>query len=244
MKVLLVTTTYKGKSYIWDRFISRVKELTYPVDVLIVDNSEDLTYQDKLKESVNDTNFKVIHSPYNERSKISLTNSQNLARQYFLDGDYTHFFSLESDLIPPKDIVEQLLESDKDVISGWYYITRNPRPCLCREWTLIDMKFAQKAPLLTDLAKNKIMKVFSGSFGCSLIKRKVLEEIKFKVYQRFTSHADTWFYFDCERKGFEVFVDTNLLIPHFQDWKWDEITKNDEKIEDDLLKLKPEGGLI
>jgi len=35
----------------------------------------------------------------------------------------------------------------------------------------------------------------------------------------------TWFYLDCEKKGIEVYVDTDLLIPHFQDYKWDELVK-------------------
>ena len=84
------------------------------------------------------------------------------------------------------------------------------------------------------------MKCFLGSFGVSLIKRKVLEEIKFKVYVGFVHHADTWFFFDCEKKGFEVWVDTDLLIPHFQDYKWTEIFDKDQEIEKEKMKLKLE----
>jgi hypothetical protein len=105
------------------------------------------------------------------------------------------------------------------------------------------MKLAQKQPLMTELAKDRLFKAFSGSFGCSLIKKEVLEKIKFKVFAGFNHHSDTWFYFDCEREGFEVFVDTDLLIPHFQDYQWENILNRDKEIEQDIMKLKLEEGL-
>ena len=236
-KIMLVTTTYEGKSYVLERFIDRVKSLTYPdIEVLFIDNSKTDDYLNKIKSF----GMNCIKSKWDERSKIRLTNAQNLMRTKFLESDCTHLFILEQDLIPPVDIIEQLLESDKDVISGWYYITETPRPCLSREWTLVDMKFFPTPPLLIDMAKEKLMKCFLGSFGVSLIKRKVIEDITFKCYVGFVHHADTWFYFDCERKGFEVYVDTDLLIPHFQDYKWGEIVNNDKEIEKEKMKLKLE----
>ncbi len=239
-KIMLGCTTYDGKSYVLEKFIDRVKSLTYPdLEVIFIDNSETDEYMNKIKSF----GMNCIKSKWDERSKIRLTNAQNIMRTKFLESDCTHLFVLEQDLIPPIDIIEKLLASDKDIVGGWYYITEIPRPCLCREWTLIDMKFFQKSPVLTDMSKEKLIKCFSGSFGVSLIKRKVIEEIKFKAYVGFVHHADTWFYFDCEKKGFEVFVDTDLLIPHFQNYKWGDIVDKDNKIDKDKMKLKLEGEL-
>ena len=239
-KVMIGIPTYEGKGYILERFVDRVKSLTYSnYEVLFIDNSKTDDYMNKIKS----LGMNCIKSTWNEQSKIRLTNAQNLMRTKFLEGDYTHLFILEQDLIPPKDIIEQLIEHDKDVVGGWYYITQVPRPCLSREWTLVDMKFFQKSPLMIELAKERLIKCFSGSFGCSLIKRKVIEEIKFKVYRHFSHHSDTWFYFDCEKKGFEVWVDTDLLIPHFQDYKWGEILNKDKRIDEEKMKLKLAEGL-
>jgi len=239
-KILIGCTTYEGKDYVLERYVERVKNLTYDnYDVLFIDNSKGDEYSKKIKS----LGMNVIKSTWNEQSKIRLTNAQNLMRKKFLEGDYTHLFILEQDLIPQKDIIERLLEHNKDVVSGWYYITAVPRPCLSREWTLVDMKFCPKQPLMIDMAKEKLMKCFSGSFGVSLIKRKVLAEIKFKAYNHFTQHADTWFYFDCDKKGFKVYVDTGLLVPHFQDYKWEEILDKDKEIEQENLKLKLVEGL-
>ena len=239
-KILIGCTTYEGKDYILERYVNKVKELTYNnYEVLFIDNSKGDNYFNKIKS----LGMNVVKSPWNEQSKIRLTNAQNLMRTKFLEGDYTHLFVLEQDLIPPKDIIEQLLEHDKDVVGGWYYISEVPRPCLSREWTLIDLKFCPRQPLMTEMAQKRLMKCFLTSFGVSLIKRKVLEEIKFKAYTHFTQHADTWFFFDCEKKGFEVYVDTDLLIPHFQDYKWNEMLDKDKKIDQERLKLKLAEGL-
>lgn len=239
-KILIGVPTYSGKEYILERFVERIKNFTYPnYDVLFVDNSKGDEYFKKIKK----LGVPVEKGKWNKQSKIRLTNAQNLLRDNFLRGDYTHFFSLEQDLIPPKDIIEKLLDHDKDVVGGWYYITEVPRPCLSREWKLVGMQFTPSPPLMVDMAKKKLMKCFLGSFGCSLIKRKVLEEIRFKVYAGFTQHSDTWFYFDCDKKGFEVFVDTDLLIPHFQDYKWDGILSKDKEIDFEKRKLKLEGEL-
>lgn len=236
-KILVCVPTYSGKGYILDRFVARLKEFTYSnYDILIVDNSEGDEYFNRIKS----LGVPVEKSKWNEQSKIRLTNAQNLMRKRFLEGDYSHMFSLEQDLIPPKDIIEQLLAHDKDVVGGWYYITSIPRPCVSQEWTLIDMKFCQKPPLLINMATERLMKCFSASFGVSLIKRKVIEEIKFKVYTGFSHHSDTWFYFDCEKKGFEVWIDTDLLIPHFQDYQWGKILSKDKELDEEKMKLKLE----
>jgi len=239
-KVLLACPTYEGKGYILERFVERIKSLTYSnLDILFVDNSKGKKYFNKIKK----LGIPVEKGEWNEQSKIRLTNSQNQLRDRFLEGDYDYFFSLEQDLIPPKDIIEQLIAHDKDVVGGWYYITDVPRPCLSREWKLVDMQFSHTTPVLEDMAKEKLMKCFLASWGCCLIKRKVLEKIKMKVYQTFSQHSDTWFYFDCEKNNFDVYVDTDLLIPHFQDYEWDKILKNDKVIEKEKIKLKLEVGL-
>jgi len=236
-KILIGCTTYSGKEYVLERYINRVKELTFNnYEVLFIDNSKEDDYFNKIKS----LGMNVIKSPWNERSKIRLTNAQNILRDKFLEGDYTHLFILEQDLIPPRDIIETLLSHDKDVVSGWYYITEVPRPCLSREWELLEMKFCPKQPLMVEMAKERLMKCFLASFGVSLIKREVLEKIRFKAYHGFTQHADTWFFFDCEKNGFGVYVDTDLLIPHFQDYKWGEILNKDKEIEKDFMKLKEE----
>jgi hypothetical protein len=237
-RCLISCPIYSGKDYIIERFINRIKELTYEnYDILLVDNSKEIDFAKKVKS----LGVNVVKLKYDENSKKRLVSSRNYIRDYVLKNDYDYFFSLECDVIPPKDIIEQLLAHDKKVVGGWYYICEEPniRPCLAREWTLVDMKFTYK-PISNDLAENKLIKVHLGSFGCSLIHRSVLEEIKFKAYPTMPHHDDTWFYFDCEKKGIDVFVDTDLLVPHFQDHKWSEIDKVNRLDDFEKMRLKEE----
>jgi cellulose synthase/poly-beta-1,6-N-acetylglucosamine synthase-like glycosyltransferase len=236
-RILIGCPTYSGKEYCIERYIDRVKNLTYKnYDILLIDNSKGNKFFNKIKK----LKVPVIKGTWNEQSKIRLTNSQNKLREICLKKGYEYMMMLESDLIPPKDIIEQLLSHKKLVVSGWYYITSTPRPCLSQTWELVDMKFKPKIPLLTEMSKQRLMKVFMGSFGCSLIHRSVLEQIKFKVFKTFSHHADTWFYFDCEKLNIPVFVDTDLLVPHFQDYQWDKILNKDKLIETESMRLKLE----
>jgi len=233
-KILLAAPIYDGKEYITERYLERIKELTYDnYDILLVDTSKTTDFAKKIK----DQGFNVVKLEYEENTKIALVNARNYIRDYILKNNYDYFFSLEQDLIPQKDIIEQLLSHGKEVVGGLYYITEDPRPCLSMEWTMVDMKFIPKQPLMTEMGKERLMKVFLGSFGCCLIHRSVLEKIRFKVYFTFPHHDDTWFYFDCEKEGVGVYVDTDLLIPHFQDYKWGEIFDKNE--EDEVKRMIP-----
>ena len=234
-KVLLACPVYDGKDYIIERFIKRVRELTYEnYDILLVDNSKTNDFAKKIKS----LGINVVKLKWDENSKKRLVISRNYIRDYVLENGYDYFFSLECDLVPPRDIIEKLLAHKKKVVGGWYYICAIPyiRPCLAREWTLVNMQFAFKEELFEKMAKTKLMKVLQGSFGCCIIHRDILEQIRFKTYITMPHPEDTWFYLDCEKKGIEVYVDTDLLIPHFQDYKWDELVKKN-KIED-LKQMK------
>ena len=230
---------YDGKEYITDRYLERVNELTYGnYDILLVDNSKTIDFAKKLKSK----GVNVVKIEWEENSKKRLVMARNYLRDYALKNNYDYFFSLEQDVIPPKDIIEQLLVHDKEVVSGWYYICKGPdaRPCLAQEWTLVDMKFTLNHDVMDNLARTKLMKVFLGSLGCSLIRKDVLEKIKFRYLPTFSHHDDTWFYMDCEKKEIGVYVDTSLLVAHFQDYKWGEIAKNNEKEEFEKMKIKEE----
>jgi len=238
-RVLLAAPIYDGKDYIIDRYIERIKELTYDnYDILLVDNSKTIDFAKKVKKM----GVNIVKLKWEENSKKRLVSSRNYIREYALKNNYDYFFSLECDILPPKDVIEQLLSCEKKIVCGWYYITPYPhtRPCLSREWTMIEMKFAHVIPLPIYMAKHKLMKCWLGSFGCMLIHRSVLEKIKFKTYDIFSHHDDTWFFFDCEKQGFEVYCKTDLLVPHFQDNKWAEIKKKNWNNEFNKIRAKEE----
>lgn len=58
-----------------------------------------------------------------------LVDKLNYARDMVLKNGYTHLFHLESDVIPPKDVINKFLEHGKDLVTGIYFI-RGRQECM------------------------------------------------------------------------------------------------------------------
>ena len=225
-KVLVGAPNNLRKEYILERYINRLKELTYPnYEIVLADNSK----EDDYKAKIEGLGIKCLKTAWYEGSRARICESRNAIRQYMLDNNFDYYMSIEADVIPQRDIIEQLMIHDKDIVGGWYYICDpgKARPCIANEWTLVGGdKLMNEPPKGTKMARERLMKVFLGSMGIMLFKRKVLEKIKFKVYEHFSHHDDTWFFFDTENYGFDVYVDTDLLVAHFQTFnQWEDTIK-------------------
>ena len=64
-----------------------------------------------------------------------------------------------------------------------------------------------------------IKQSYENGIGCTLIKRKVMEQIKFRIEKGQAGHSDKYFYMDLWAKGINNFVDTSVFVRHFNsDW--------------------------
>src|SRR3989338_10139709 len=123
-KVLVGCPTSMHKKYCIEEYLAAAKALTYSnYDLILVDNTESDEYYDFL-ESKGVTVFKAPY--YAETARERIVVSRNMLRQYALENDYDYFFSLEQDVIPPVDVIEQLLSCKQPVVSGVY----------CKEYSL------------------------------------------------------------------------------------------------------------
>lgn len=105
-KVLVACSTNECKAYSLQRWIDNVKSFTYPnFDILVVDTSETDTY---IKPYMNQ--IPVIRIPYYEDQYRRMCEGMEVMRLKFLEGDYKWWFSCESDIIPPSNVIETLLE--------------------------------------------------------------------------------------------------------------------------------------
>ena len=68
------------------------------------------------------------------------------------------------------------------------------------------------------MAKERLMKCYLGSLGITLIHRDIFEKhgIRFWWAPEFSWHDDTGFFHDLDIRGIDFFIDTDLLVPHFQ----------------------------
>lgn len=235
-KVLVATVTYDGKDYIWDKYYSNIKNLEYDnYDFLVVDNTRRTGYYKKLlKQKVN-----ALHAPRGKNSRTALVNSYNMIRDYFLKGGYEYLLVIESDLIPPVDIITRLLRHNKEVIGCMYNIgydyseSQPPRPCLFGVKKLKEQDGAGKITLETfnytaeegfGFYGNGVIKIHGCGLGTTMIHRSIMEQFNFWYYEdendKIIKHCDVIFYMDLHNANRVVYVDTDIIIPHFNsDWK-------------------------
>ncbi|MAG20182.1 hypothetical protein CL618_01995 [archaeon] len=226
MKILVGCPTSNHKEYCLDQYISSIKSLTYKNDILLIDNSENKDYYKKIKEK----GIPVIKDKYRETARDRIIHSRNILRRLVLDNGYDYLFSLEQDVIPPKDVIERLLSHKKDIISGVYYKKIYI--------TVKDKEYTKIVPLLWKITKEdkekklmtyitdeelqtSLLNIDMCGLGCLLIHRNVLEKVKFRYEKQEKSFDDTWFCKDAIKNNFKIYTDPTLKCKHLtegMDW--------------------------
>jgi len=211
-KILVGCPTSFHKKYCLEEYAKAVKSLTYPnYDILLIDNSKDNNYFNKLKS----LNLPVIKGSYFEGALNRIIASRNLLREYTLKNNYDYLFSLEQDVIPPKDILEKLLQHKKRIISAIYfnYITKNNETRILPViWTRMDSKLRY---ILKPSELNKeVLQIAIAGLGCLLIHKTVLNKIKFRYEKNEDAFDDVYFALDCKKNNIPIYADTNLVVKH------------------------------
>jgi len=118
-KILVGAPVCKHYDYCLERYIEALKSFEYDnYDILLVDNSEDEIFYQKLKL----LGIPVIRKGHDEPSiKMKMIIGRNHLRQKTLNECYDYFFNLDQDVIPPKDTLKKLVATGKKVITGIYY---------------------------------------------------------------------------------------------------------------------------
>jgi GT2 family glycosyltransferase len=229
-KILVGCPTSFHKEYALEEYVKAVNSLTYPnFDILLVDNSEDNLYIEKIKK----LGLPVIKGPFFESARDRIIASRNILREKVLEENYDYFFSLEQDVLPPPDILQNLLKHSKKLITAIYFAHNVIPDSQTREliplvYKLIDKKTLDMRSLSeAELWDNQgLTEVVSAGLGCVLIHRSILEKIKFR-YEKNT-FDDRWFFIDCHDKKIEVFADTSIKCKHLihnRPYPWNEIKK-------------------
>ncbi|MBS3143388.1 glycosyltransferase family 2 protein [Candidatus Woesearchaeota archaeon] len=223
MKILVGCPTSNHKEYSLKEYLEGVKKLSYEnIHFVLVDNSETSNYYEKLKS----LGVSVIKDKYKESAKERVINSRNILRRYFLENDYDYFLSLEQDVVPPKDVIEKLLSHNKDIVGGLYfYLGDDNKTLLPMVWIHHEGEYARRLRF-SEVPKDELIEVITCGLGCVLIKRDVLENIKFRYEKGKEPWDDLWFCEDARAKGFKVYVDTSAKCKHFvKGMDWSKIKK-------------------
>lgn len=147
---------------------------------------------------------------------------RNLIADWSLRNDYDYLFSVDSDIVVPRDALRKMLHHDVDIVSG-VYVQRNDMnipelfvDCNSGDSTVKHMHIEEIRN-----ASSPLMQIAACGFGCVLVKREVLEKMTYPhfVYQPALLHhqtcpEDVYFCQKATALGFRVFVDTSIKCPH------------------------------
>lgn len=216
-KVLIGTPTAQIKDYCWNEFSERVDQLTYKKSAFyLVDNSLSRKYHKKIRKQRVDVGFVKRKSKSNIQY---ICESHNMIRDYALKHNFDYLLHLESDVIPPIDVIERLLSHNKAVVSAPYHINFGDRSQLMlveQEPNTIDfleteMMSIEDGFLFLD---GTLKKIHNGGLGCTLIHKSVLEQIPFRYMDGYHAHPDTFFAIDLAVKKIDFHVDTSIMCEH------------------------------
>lgn len=141
----------------------------------------------------------------------------------------THLLMVDTDMVLPPETIDALLKVDKDIVGGLCFSGNGflsklaPTIRVVRE----DADGNPVIDILWDYPQNTLVKCNATGAACMLIKREVAEKV---LEARGPDHPLPWFAHGVHngveigedvafcltagRLGFEVWVDTGLMIPH------------------------------
>jgi hypothetical protein len=222
-KILVACPTADIKDYCFNDWVNNVKSFTYPnFDVYVCDNSLDRQYYaDKKKElETEDDFFKMgrVNPLIYPDFKYALAKSHDNCRTMALKGDYDYLLHLESDVFPPVNVIERLLDARKKVVGAMYHIELGEQSTLMIQH-LEEFGEAKRDTYNlgeTDLefVDGSVKKVFSCGLGCVLIHKSVLKEVPFRYEEGAPVHPDSFFFADLDMKDISAYVDTSIYCEH------------------------------
>lgn len=179
---------------------------------------------------------------FKEPWRAILTNLQ-LLRGLFLDGDCEYFLLLGGDNPPPRETIKRLMNLDVDVACGLLYQRHGggaigqPVPMVYYpSWMLRELPKDLPLPIYEEFEKTWIQNMFYipiycdpnwkrkkkltefvGGSGCTLIRRKVLENVGFNLPNRFYHSEDIHFFAKCMYYDYSICCDLKFHVPHLHE---------------------------
>lgn len=219
-KILVGSPVTSLKEYCIGDYIAGLKALSYKnKELLVLDNSpqgRDLEHYFK------ETGIGYIKTGHTNSVREMLVRDHNFFRKKVLEEGFDYWLSLEQDIVPPPDVLERLLASQKkEIVSAVYFNFSHekedgiPKPDMFCLMDPEDKKFnVTRRLLFDDLWPSRLLKVVVAGLGCMLIHRSVLEKISFHFDPKISVYDDVWFCKDARESGESVYLDSRVICRH------------------------------
>lgn len=225
-KILITAPQHESKMYAFDAWFSNIKNFTYPkdkIEIFLADNSK----TDKNTKYLISKGITAVHTPQNKKGLYhTINDSHEACRQYAIDNGFDYMLHLETDVIPPIDVIERLLNNNRKVVTGTYDIFfGTKRKAMIQLDEKFDrnisayrtMEFVQNAEPV--FFNGKTQNIYHAGLGCALIHRSIFEMLPFRYVDGYNMHTDTWFANDCYLLNTNIYADTTVQCKHYnQTW--------------------------
>ena len=228
--VLIGTVTSKRHDYVFDRFISSLKEIDYPnFEILVVVTDKDDDYYNQLKKT---KGISVCKAQYRILKFSRLANAKNILRNVVLglmdSRSYDYLFHVDSDVIVPKDALTKLIFHKKKMVGAPVPIgdKKDPNrvPCVLKNFKR-NMDGTINYYLMEELG-DELIKVPGCGVGCLLIHRSVLQNVYFKNAKCLDWADDITFLAECHAKGYDSWCDPTIVVEH-DNVRWEEVVNQE-----------------
>jgi len=198
-RVLVAVPYHENKRYCFNQLLSRVNELKhdgFEIEVVMRWDLEEYGGVDNVKKQREFFRKMVIESP-----------------------DFTHLYFLGVDTIPPKDVLERLLDHDKAIVGGVYWGrhgAENGSSQGAVAWVNGKSPEEQSKEFLS---RNQLLEIDGMGMDCVLIRRDVLEKVSYLSWIQ--NDDDYPFYVKAKQIGLEdginygCYIDTNVQCRHY-----------------------------
>ena len=173
--------------------------------------------------------YNKLQKPTDHMMILTSGTITNMARNRIVEQamkhDCTHILFLDADMTFPSDMIEKLLEHDKDIVSGLYF-QRDVGHLPVAMKSINDREYRR----LNKHEMGGLVEVDAVGTGCLLVKREAFEKIGFPWFYYHTYDDGVWHTEDvifcrtAKKKGLKIFVDTDVKCGHIISY---EITEKD-----------------
>ena len=218
-KILIAAPQADVKNYCFEEWIDNISHFSYPqskIDIFLADNS----HTEENVKYIKSKGIKAVHIPKKGRGIIEVMSECHQAcLDYAKNNNYDYLLHLETDIFPKHNILEQLMIHKKPIVCGLYSIFdgayREPMLRLIEKNNAGYMRAYGIAPSTALYIDGKLLKVFSGALGCTLIDKRIFHKIKFRSVDGERQFPDTWFANDMYAQNIPIYVNTKAQCKHF-----------------------------
>lgn len=139
---------------------------------------------------------------------------QRLAAQ-FLAGPYSDLFIVENDILPPPDALDKLLAAGGDINYGCYTFRRGTPVVNVMRTQTTDPMTGDSRAWRKAFTAGAVVECTGLGFGCTLIKRHVLEQIPLRSAGG-GGDADTCLALDAAKAGMTQRADLSVVCGHIK----------------------------